>query len=76
MLCFFTIALPRGFYYEKTELLSQGVSGPVSSYATILFAMYIFSSLLALNQRPVIALFTYFLLRYHRVTVGAPGCEA
>ncbi len=72
----FTIALPRGFYYEKTELLSQGVSGPVSSYATILFAMYIFSSLLALNQRPVIALFMYFLLRYHRVTVGAPGCEA
>ncbi len=36
-----------------------------------------FSSLLALNQRPVIALFMYFfLLRYHRITVGAPGCEA
>ncbi len=44
MLCFFffTIALPSRFYYEKTELFSQEVSGPVISYATILFAMYIF----------------------------------
>ncbi len=42
VMLFFTIALPSGFYYEKTELLSQEVSGPVISYATILFAMYIF----------------------------------
>ncbi len=52
---FFTIALPSGFYYEKTELLSQEV---LSAMGYVYF-----SSLFALNQRPVIALFMYFFIK-------------
>ncbi len=55
MVFFFTIALPSGFYYEKTELLSQEV---LSAMGYVYF-----SSLFALNQRPVIALFMYFFIK-------------
>ncbi len=66
-LFFFTLRYPAAFIMKRLS----------SSHRKCYQLCYVyFSSLFALNQRPVIALFMYFLLRYHRITVGAPGCEA
>ncbi len=65
---FFTIALPSGFYYEKTELLSQEV------FSAMLCIFFKSACIKSASRHSVIHVF--FLLRYHRITVGAPGCEA